>query len=342
MGAINNNVIKQIVIMLLIAFLGIVIIWKLAYFIPGFLGATAIYIMFRSWYFKLLTRRGWKPWVAALTMIIGLLITMILPLFLMGEVLAPKINDLIANSEEIKSQILSMYNYVQEKFPQLNISREQILGFAQKGIGILPTLFNAMTNLVANLFTALFIAYFFFVGGRKFEQSVKSYLPIARDSRKQVWDETKNLVVSNAVGIPALAIAQGLIALLGYWICGVPGALLWGLLTAFVSVIPVIGTMAVWVPVCIYLFAQGETGYGIFLTIYCLIVVGFSDNVIRFLFLKKFGDVHPLITVFGVILGLNVFGVIGLIFGPLLLSYFIMLVKIYQVEFGNESQKIAP
>jgi len=342
MNSISNNIIKQIVIILLIAFLGIVIIWKLAYFIPGFLGATAIYIMFRSWYFKLLTRRGWKPWVAALTIVIGLLITMILPLFLMGEVLAPKINDLIANSEQIKSQILSVYNYVQEKFPQLNISREQILGFAQKGIGILPSLFNAMTNLLANLFTALFIAYFLFVGGRKFEQGVKNYLPIARDSRKEVWDETKNLVVSNAVGIPALAIAQGLIALLGYWICGVPGALLWALLTAFVSIIPVIGTMAVWVPVCIYLFAQGETGYGIFLTIYCLVVVGFSDNVIRFLFLKKFGDVHPLITVFGVILGLNVFGVIGLIFGPLLLSYFIMLIKIYQVEFSNESQKIAP
>jgi predicted PurR-regulated permease PerM len=140
------------------------------------------------------------------------------------------------------------------------------------------------------------------------------------------------------VGIPVLALAQGLIALLGYWVCGVEGAVLWGLLTGLATVIPVIGTMIVWVPICIYLFAIGKPEYGIGLALYCLIIVGLADNVIRFLFLKRFGDVHPLITVFGVILGLNIFGMVGLIFGPLLMSYFLLLIKIYQVEFGDEKK----
>lgn len=340
---IDNNVIKQIVVLLLIALLGIVILWKLAYFIPGFLGATAIYIMFRSWYFKLIARRGWKPWVASLTIIIGLLIAFVLPIYLIGTALAPKINDLIANSDQIKDTILKTYNYLREQFPQINvnISQEQIMEFAQVGLAFLPLIFNAMAHLLANLLTALFIVHFMFLGGMRLEKAFKATIPLARDSRKEIWDETKNMVISNAVGIPALAIAQGLIALFGYWFCGIEGALLWALLTAAASVIPVLGTMIIWVPICIYLFAVGKVDYGIGLALYCLIVVGFSDNVIRFMFLKRFGDVHPLITVFGVILGLNLFGIIGLIFGPLVMSYFILLVKVYKVEFGNGSKDIS-
>ncbi len=343
MKEINNNVIKQIVVLLLIALLGIVILWKLAYFIPGFLGAVAVYIMFRAWYFKLIAAKGWKPWLASLTIIIGLLLALVLPLFLIGTALAPKINDLILNSDQIKSSILKTYNYLLEKFPQIQVSlsQSQIMNLAQKGLSFLPMLFNATAHLFANILTALFIAYFMFIGGRKLEQGFKTAIPLERASRKQIWDETKNLVISSAVGIPALAIAQGLIALLGYWVCGIQGALLWALLTAVASVIPLLGTMIVWVPICIYLFAMGKVDYGIGLTLYCLIVVGFSDNVIRFMFLKRFGDVHPLITVFGVILGLNIFGMIGLIFGPLLMSYFILLIKVYQVEFGNGTNKIS-
>lgn len=337
MREINNNIIKQIIVLLLIILLGVVIVWKLAYFIPGFLGAAAIYIMFRSTYFRLIARRGWKPWLASLTIVIGLLITLTAPLYGIGVVLTPKVNELIDNSEQIKQAIIYTYNFVVERFPQITVSQEQILGYVQRAITLLPRLFNAMAHLFANIFTALFIAYFLFLGGRKFELALKTGIPLARASRKEIWDETQNLVISSAVGIPALAVAQGLIAFLGYWFCGVPGALLWALLTALASVIPVLGTMIVWVPVCIYLFAIGEVQYGIGLALYCFIVVGLSDNVIRFMFLKRFGDVHPLITVFGVILGLNVFGMIGLIFGPLLLSYFLLLIKVYHVEFGNEN-----
>lgn len=338
MKTVDNNILKQIGILIAIIFIGIIIIWKLAYFIPGFLGAAAIYIMFRSWYFKLIARYNWKSWIASLTMILGLLIAFVLPAFLLGQALAPKINDLIANSDQIKESILKTYAYLQEKFPQININKEQILNYAQQGLSIVPSVFNGMAHLFTNIFTALFIAYFMFVGGRKLEQGVKSNIPLERASRQEVWAETKNLVVSNAVGIPVLALAQGLIALLGYWVCGVEGAILWGLLTGLATVIPVIGTMVVWVPICIYLFAIGKPEYGIGLAIYCLVVVGLADNVIRFLFLKRFGDVHPLITVFGVILGLNVFGIVGLIFGPLLMSYFLLLIKIYQVEFGNDNK----
>jgi predicted PurR-regulated permease PerM len=81
--------------------------------------------------------------------------------------------------------------------------------------------------------------------------------------------------------------------------------------------------------------ASGKIGLGIGLILYCAIIVSNTDNVLRFTILKKIGDVHPLITVFGVIVGLQLFGVMGLIFGPLLLTYFILLIKIYRLEFSS-------
>ncbi|RQO32609.1 AI-2E family transporter [Taibaiella sp. KBW10] len=340
MDAIKNNVIRQIVILLLIAFLGIVIVWKLSYFIPGFLGSAALYIMFRSWYFKLTEKRKWKKWLAATTLILGLLVAMVGPVYLMVEVLTPKINTVLSNTDNIKNNVLKVYAYVQEKVPQVSISQQQVLGFVQKGVGILPLILNATANLFANIFTALFIFYFLLMGGRAMEAAFRSYIPLARRSRQEVWKETQNLVISNAIGIPFLALCQGLVAILAYWFCGIEGAVLWGALTGFATIIPVIGTMVVWVPVCIYLLAKGETNYAIGLALYCFIIVGSTDNVIRFLFLKKFGDVHPLITVFGVILGLNLFGIVGLIFGPLVLSYFLMLIRIYRAEYGEHEEAL--
>ncbi|HRP89826.1 MAG TPA: AI-2E family transporter [Edaphocola sp.] len=333
---IDNNIIKQVVILLLIVLLGVIIVWQLAYFIPGFLGAMAIYILFRSWNLKLQFHKKWKPALAALTIVLGLLIAIVLPLFFIGQLLNSKLQEVMLNSDQIKNAILEIYNFLKIKFPTISINQEHFMLIAQKGVGLLPSIINGTAKLFANTFTALFIAYFLFVSGKKMEQVITANLPLAKTNRNELWIETKNLVVSNTIGIPVLAVGQGFLAGIGYWICGVPSVFLWALLTGVSSVIPVIGTMAVWIPIVVYLFAIGNIGFGIGLGIYCLIVVGLSDNIIRFAFLKKFGDIHPLITVFGVIIGLNIFGVIGLIFGPLILSYFILLLKIYKFEFSKE------
>jgi predicted PurR-regulated permease PerM len=185
MRTVDNNILKQIGILIAIIFIGVVILWKLAYFIPGFLGAAAIYIMFRSWYFKVIARRGWKPWLASLTIIVGLLVAFVLPAFLLGQALAPKFNDLIANSDQVKESILKTFAYLQEKFPQITITREQILAYAQRALGFVPSIFNGMAHLFANIFTALFIAYFMFVGGRQLEQGVKKNMPLERASRQK-------------------------------------------------------------------------------------------------------------------------------------------------------------
>jgi predicted PurR-regulated permease PerM len=97
--------------------------------------------------------------------------------------------------------------------------------------------------------------------------------------------------------------------------------------------LPVVGAALAYVPIAIILFSNGQTGQGIAVLIFGFGIIGTVDNVLRFTLLKKLGNVHPLTTVFGVIIGLKLFGFIGLIFGPLLISLFVLLLKIYSNEF---------
>lgn len=330
--------------LLLILFLVIVVIWKLNYFIPGALGAITLYIILREKYFKLVEEKKWKCWIAASLIIIGLILTLALPIYGLITILSPMFTQFIENTNEIEKSALNTIQYINEKVPQLNLSKESVLAYLQKWLSFIPLILQSTANVFANIFTALFILYFMFIGGRSMEQAIKENIPLYRKNRNDLWEETRVLIVSNALGIPFLALCQGLVAWLGYWIFNVPHAALWALLTGLATVIPVVGTMVIWIPICIYLLSIGQVGNTIGVGIYCLIAVGGIDNVLRLLFVKKFGDVHPLITIFGVLLGLEIFGLMGLIFGPLLLAYVILLIKIYKVEFayGNMDGDAAP
>ena len=160
-------------------------------------------------------------------------------------------------------------------------------------------------------------------------------IPLKEENIKLLSNETKNMIKANAIGIPVLAIIQGIVATIGYWIFGVQDFGLWGFLTGVFSMVPIVGTAVIWLPLTAYLFSIDKTGNAVGLLIYALVLITNIDYVVRLTLLKKFMDVHPLVTVFGVILGIGLFGFWGVIFGPLLISYFIILVKIYMNEFGD-------
>ena len=175
---------------------------------------------------------------------------------------------------------------------------------------------------------------------RLFERLMKSSAPFKKANITLLGEKIRKMVIANAIGIPVVAVGQGLIALIGYFIFGAPSAVLLFALTAVASMIPIVGAAIVYVPVCIFMIAEGNTGAGIGLAIYCLVVVGLTDNLLRFTLLKKLEDIHPLNTVFGIILGLNIFGFMGLIFGPILISITILLIQVYRDEFADEDREL--
>ena len=145
-----------------------------------------------------------------------------------------------------------------------------------------------------------------------------------------VIHEINMIVRSNAIGIPLLAVIQGGVAMIGYWIFGAPNILFAGFLTCFASIIPMVGTALVWFPIAVYMALIGNWVQAIGLAIYGGAVISQLDNLIRFIIQKKMADIHPLITVFGVVIGLSLFGFMGVIFGPLLLSLFFLFVDMFK------------
>ncbi len=338
MEILRTDGLKQIILLILITFIGILLTWQLKYFISGFLGAVTLYILFRHLFFNLTIKKRWKKWIAALFIILLCLVVFVLPIWALIELLLPKFFYAYDHSHEFIQQGQIILDWLKEYFPALQIDDAQLREGVQKMLSVIPTLLNATASIAVNILMAFFILYFMLLGGRDMEKKIMKLLPLREENKDSLWNETRNMVISNAVGIPILVICQCVVAVVGYWLFGVPQALFWGMLTGVASLIPMVGTMIVWIPVCIAVIAGGATGTGIGLALYCALIVANIDNVLRFTIMKKIGDVHPLITVFGVIAGLQVFGLMGLIFGPLLIAYFLLLIKIYRLEFSSRKE----
>ena len=114
---------------------------------------------------------------------------------------------------------------------------------------------------------------------------------------------------------------------------GVPNAFLSAFLTGLCSIVPIVGTMVVWIPIGIYYIVLGMWGKAIGILLFGAIFISQSDNLFRFILQKKLADTHPLITIFGVVVGLQMFGFIGIIFGPLLVSLFLLFLDMFRKEY---------
>ena len=192
---------------------------------------------------------------------------------------------------------------------------------------------GSISSFAINVVVLLFVLYFMLIGGRDMEEYVSEILPFNKRNKKNILHEFNMIVKSNAIGIPLLAVIQGAVAMLGYFIFGAPSPVLWGFLSCFATIIPIVGTALIWVPLALYMGMTGHWGMAIGLAAYALVVISNVDNLVRFMLQKKMADTHPLITIFGVVIGLSLFGFMGVIFGPLLLSIFVFCVNIFKVEY---------
>ena len=169
------------------------------------------------------------------------------------------------------------------------------------------------------------------------EKYLNHIIPLRPQNVQKLATETDLMIRANALGIPLICLVQGVFATIGYLIFGLKDWGLWGFVTGVLAFFPLIGTMVVWTPLVIYMYATNQNLAATGLMIYSFVITGNVDYISRLGLLKKIGNVHPLITVFGGIVGLKLFGFIGLIFGPLLISYLIVLIKIYLDEFATNS-----
>ncbi len=335
-----NHRLRQIVLLSLIFLIAFLILKHLYVFIPGVLGAVTLYILSRATYFKLVEKRKWnKGWTAVLY-ILGFTLIIGLPVYTAIMLISPKLMALINNPVEITVALRSFSNRIQDAIGIELFNSESIRSTTRNIANRVPQFLSGTANLISNLLIMFFVLYHMLVHGKDVEDFLENFLPLRSTNLTMLSTETRMMIRANAIGIPLLAVLQGLVGALGYWIFGVNDFILWGFITGVCSLIPLVGTGLVWVPLMVYLFALNHTWQGIGLGIYSLLVLTNIDYIARITVLRKIGDVHPIITIFGVIIGLSMFGFLGLIFGPLLISYFILLIKIYRNEFKVTQEKL--
>lgn len=330
-----NDRIRQLLILALIIILGFILVNELYLFLPGLLGGVTLYILTRGLYFKLTYQKKWKKGLTALLFILGCLVIFSIPFYMAIKMISPKINDLINNQDKL----ISGFKVFSEQFKQYSgielLSDENTKELTQRISSLVPKLLNSTASVLTNLLMMFFLLYYLFVNGSEIEKYLSRIIPLKPDNIDKLAHETKLMITANAIGIPIICFVQGIFAALGYWIFGVHDWGMWAFLTGVFAFFPLVGTMIIWVPIVLFMFSTGNTWMATGLTIYSIVVTGNVDYITRLGLLKKIGDVHPMITVLGVIAGLGLFGFMGLIFGPLLVSYFIILIKIYMNEFAN-------
>lgn len=329
--------IKQVFLLLLISALLGLIIFNLTLFIPSLLGALTLYIVCRNLNFYLQETKGWKSPYASFLIIFLCLIVLIIPIYLLGDMLIEKLGDSKVYLQKFNVFVDRIHDFVDDKIGFDILSKENIDKLKAKA-GELSTLALSGTfNTLSVVTSMFFMLYFMLASPRQFERLLAGAAPLKRNNVNLIGEKFRKLVIANAVGIPVVALGQGIIALLGYFLFGAPSPVLLFALTAIASMIPIVGAAIVYVPICIFMIAEGDTSNAIGLLIYCLVAVGLVDNVLRFTLLKRLEDIHPLNTVFGIIMGMNLFGFMGLIFGPILVSMTVLLIKVYRDEFSNDS-----
>lgn len=312
---------------------------ELRIFMPGLLGAVTLYIMSRGSYFQLVYHRKWNKSLTAMLFLTGYFVLLVLPIYLAITFLSPKINMLFSNSNEILSSIRTSVTQIQEKAGIILITENSLNESFNKIADSVPRLLNNTLIILTNLIILLFFLYYMLYHGKAMEKTLLQLLPLKEENVIKLARETKRLIKASAVGIPLISIIQGFTATLGYFIFHVDDIILWGFLTGVFAFFPVVGTMIMWVPLVIYKFSVGDSLDATGLMLYSLVVTGNIDYLARITIMRKMGDVHPVVTVLGVLIGLGLFGFIGLIFGPLLVSYIILLFKIYMSEFGRKEAK---
>ncbi len=336
----SQNRIRQVFFIIVILLLGILLFHELASFLPALLGAVTLYILLHKWMFYLTEKKKWrKGWTTLLLMLFSFIV-ILLPVGLLVNMLSSKVSYAIQHSAELTTALKKLVADLEQRFDIVIASNENINKLGNSITQSLPMILGATFNTLTTIFFMYFILYFMLMSGRKMENTLFEYIPLKDENVSQLSKEVHMMVKSNAIGIPLIAFAQGLIGLIGYLIIGIKEPFFWFGVTCIAGMLPVVGAALAYVPIAIILFANGETGRGIAMLIFGFGVIGTVDNVLRFTLLKKLGNVHPLTTVFGVIIGLSLFGFIGLIFGPLLISLFMLLLKIYSNEFITKQRDI--
>ncbi len=320
---------KKTVANVIIIALSLFLLYTLIPYKSAFLGALVLFVLVKppfTWLSKKIDKR-----ISALIVILLSLVIVIVPSFFVVNLLIKEISSFsLTPLKGLLNTLHGRYGTYINIEPVIDDINKSIIHWAKSAI---PGLIHSISGVIIQLFLMYAILYFLLLNWKKIKKQTIELIPFNHENSLKLMHEFSNVTYSTVFGMGVIALVQGTLVAIGFLIFKIQGAVLWGSIAAIASFLPVIGPSIVWLPAALIQLMIGNYKTGIGLLAYGTFIVSLADNIIRPIVVKKMADIHPLITILGVFIGLPTFGLLGIIIGPLLLQYFFLLIKMYKEEY---------
>jgi predicted PurR-regulated permease PerM len=317
---------------ILIVALGAAVAYAIAPYVSGLLGAAILYVIGAPLHRRL--ARVIRPGPAAAVVLVVIAVLILLPgAWLLNLIIlqAPNILRRVQDNVLLTQLSSLRIGHIDVGAQMANAGGTILTWLSGQAVG----LFGSATRGALNLVIAFFGLYYLLLSAHTAWAWVASLLPFSRANNEQLRERFQSVTEAMLLGTALTAVLQGAIVGAGFWAVGLPNALFWGVITAFASILPVLGSALVWLPGVLVLLVGREFGAALALLVIGGGIASNLDNVIRPLVYRRVSDVHPLTTLVGAFAGVSLFGLVGLLLGPLAITYFFELLRIYEQEYGQ-------
>ena len=312
--------------------MGAATLWSLGPYATGIIGIPVLAVLFapiHNW----MVRRGLPEAPTALAVTLFGAVVVILPMIVFAGLVINEAQQVA--SSVLQSPVLERLSTIQVRGIPIGPRIAEFGGSVVRWLGSSAVgLVGTATRLSLNLTIAFFGLYYVLkVPGEDPWLNARPYIPFSAANTEKLGKRFKDVTVSTVVGTGVIAAIQGALLGVAFGIAGLPNALFWSVITMALAILPVVGSGLVWGPAALVLIIQGRPIAGVLLVIWGAVVVGSVDTLLRPLIYRRFSAIHPLITLIGAIGGVSYFGLLGLLVGPLALSYFFELIRMYREEY---------
>ena len=311
-------------------------------FLNVILWATVLVILFHPVHKRLAKRTG-RPSLAALISCLLVILIILVPITLItlavvrelsgaAQSIQATVNYLLDPNAPITGPLLNrLSGYIDlEALRSEEFLMERLRGVSAQLAGRTLGFLGGLVGAVIQTFFVIFTMYYFFRDGESISRTVRDSLPLEREQAESVMARTREVIDASVYGVISIAIIQGTLGGLAFWILGLPSAILWGVAMTFLSMVPMLGAFLVWVPAAIYLALSGNYVKALLLALWGTLVIGMIDNFLRPKLVGSRTRLHELLIFFSVLGGLNVFGVLGVVLGPVVLAITLSLIEVYR------------
>ncbi|HEX8143019.1 MAG TPA: AI-2E family transporter [Pyrinomonadaceae bacterium] len=312
--------------------------------------AAVLVVFFYPVHRRLVARTG-RQATSALLSSLFVIVIILLPLTLITFALVNEITGVVQNLQASAATLLDPNSpatgrYIAWLGQYINLEQlhsEQFLLDRLKGLsgtiaGSTLGFVGGLVGVIVQVFFVIFTMYYLFRDGDKIMRALPEMLPLERAQSEAIFARTRDVIGASLYGVLVIAMIQGALGGLAFWVLGLPSAIVWAVVMAFLSMIPMAGAFIVWVPAAIYLAVTGHWGKALVLVAWGTLVIGTIDNFLRPKLVGERTKLHELFIFFSVLGGLKVFGVLGIVLGPVVLAITLALLDVFrQADSSTES-----